>query len=142
MKSYTYDELQIGQTASVSKTIGEHDVYAYAGITGDLNPAHVNAVYAEEAFFKERVVHGMLVAGFISTVFGMYMPGPGTIFLSNNVNFLAPVRFNDTITVTCEIVEKLEKGNVKIKSEVINQNNEIVMTGESLVKIPRAKVIK
>ena len=137
--SYTYDELEIGQAASVSKTIGEYDVYSFAGITGDFNPAHVNSAYAEGTFFKTRIAHGMLVAGFVSTVLGMYLPGPGTVFISNTVNFLAPVRIGDTITAACEVIEKLDKGKVKLKSTITNQNGEVVLTGESLVSAPRKK---
>ena len=139
MKSYTYDEIEIGQSASVTKTISEYDVYAYAGITGDLNPAHINAPYAEGTFFKTRIAHGMLTASFISTVLGMYLPGPGAILISNTVNFLAPVRIGDTITAVCEVVEKLDKGKIKLKSTITNQNGEVVMTGEGLVSAPKPK---
>jgi len=137
MKFYTYDEIEIGQSASVTKTISEYDVYAFAGITGDFNPAHINAPYAEGTFFKERIAHGMLTASFVSTVLGMYLPGPGTIFVSNTANFLAPVNLGDTITTICEVAEKLEKGKVLLKTTVTNQRGEVVMTGESLVKAPR-----
>ena len=137
MKSYTYDEITLGQTASVTKTISEYDVYSFAGVTGDLNPAHIDAVHAQGTFFKTRIAHGMLTASFVSTVLGMYLPGPGSIFISNTANFLAPVRIGDTITTTCEVIEKLEKGKVKLKSTVTNQNGEVVMTGESLVAAPR-----
>jgi len=140
MSSYTYDQIQIGQSASVTKTISEHDVYTFAGITGDFNPAHVNAPYAEGTFFKGRIAHGMLTASFISTVLGMYLPGTGTIFLSNTVNFLAPVHFNDTLTTTCEVIEKLEKNRVKLKATVTNQKGEVVLTGESLVSPPKTKL--
>jgi len=137
MKSYTYNEIEIGQSASVTKTISEYDVYSFAGITGDFNPAHVNAVYSEGTFFKERIVHGMLVASFISTVLAMHLPGPGTIYISNTANFLAPVRIGDTITATCEVAEKLEKGRVKMKTTVTNQNGDVVLSGECLVSAPR-----
>jgi 3-hydroxybutyryl-CoA dehydratase len=140
MSSYTYDQIQIGQSASVTKTISEHDVYTFAGITGDFNPAHVNAPYAEGTFFKGRIAHGMLTASFISTVLGMYLPGTGTIFLSNTVNFLAPVHFNDTLTTTCEVIEKLEKNRIKLKATVTNQKGEVVLTGESLVSPPKTKL--
>jgi len=139
MKSYTYDEIEIGQSASVSKTISEHDVYAFAGITGDFNPAHVDAPYAEGTFFKERIAHGMLTASFVSTVLGMHLPGPGAIFISNSANFLAPVRFGDTITATCTVAEKLEKGRVRLETAVTNQKGETVMTGESMVSAPKKK---
>ena len=138
MKSFTYDEIKIGQSASVTKTISEFDIYTFAGLTGDFNPAHVNAPYAEGTFFKTRIAHGMLTASFISTVLGMHLPGPGSIFISNTVNFVAPVRINDTITTTCEVVEKLKKGRVRLTSTVTNQNGEVVLTGESLVSAPKA----
>ena len=139
MKFYTYDEIQIGQTASVAKTISEYDVYTYAGVTGDFNPAHIDAPYAEGTFFKGRIAHGMLTASFVSTVLGMHLPGPGAIFISNTANFLAPVHIGDTITTTCEVIEKLEKGKVRLKSTVTNHNGEVVMIGESLVSAPKAK---
>ena len=139
MKSFTYDELEIGQNASVSKTISEYDVYTFAGVTGDLNPVHVNGPYAEGTFFKKRIAHGMLTASFVSTVLGMYLPGPGSIFISNSANFLAPVYFGDTITATCTVIEKLEKGRVKLEAKVTNQNGDIVMTGENMVSVPRKK---
>jgi 3-hydroxybutyryl-CoA dehydratase len=139
MKFYTYDEIEVGQSASVTKTISVYDVYAFAGVTGDLNPAHINAPYAEGTFFKTRIAHGMLVASFISTVLAMHLPGPGTIFISNTANFLAPVRMGDTITAACEVVEKLEKGRVRLKSTITNQNGDVVVTGESLVSPPKAK---
>ena len=82
MKGYTYDELSIGQEASFTKTISETDVYLFAGITGDINPAHLNEEYAKNTFFKGRIAHGMLSAGLISAVLGFHMPGPGTIYLS------------------------------------------------------------
>lgn len=139
MQSYTYDEIEIGQSASVTKTISEYDVYAFAGITGDMNPAHVDAQYARGTFFKERIAHGMLTASFISTVLGMHLPGVGTIFISNSVNFLGPVRIGDTITTTCKVVEKLEKGRVRLESVIVNQKDETILTGESLVSPPRKK---
>ncbi|MCL2216783.1 MAG: MaoC family dehydratase [Defluviitaleaceae bacterium] len=139
MQIYTYDDIQIGQSASVTKTISEYDVYAYAGIIGDFNPVHINAPYAEGTFFKERIAHGMLTASFVSTVLGMYLPGPGAIFISNTANFLAPVRIGDTITTICTVAEKLEKGRVRLESVITNQHGETVMTGESLVSVPKSK---
>jgi 3-hydroxybutyryl-CoA dehydratase len=139
MKSFTYDELEIGQSASFAKTISEYDVYAYAGVTGDFNPAHINATYAEGTFFKERIAHGMLTASFVSTVLAMHLPGAGTVLISNSVNFLAPVHIGDTITTTCEIVEKMEKGRVRLSSTVTNQRGELILTGECLVSVPKSK---
>jgi 3-hydroxybutyryl-CoA dehydratase len=140
MNSYTHDEIFIGQKASATKTISEYDVYSYAGITGDFNPAHVNEVYASKTFFKTRIAHGMLLGGLISAVLGMKLPGTGTIFISNQLNFLAPVLIGDTVTATCEVIEKQEKGRVKIKTEVTNQNALIVANGECVVSTPREKI--
>ena len=139
MKSFTYDEIEIGQSASVTKTISEFDVYSFAGVTGDFNPAHVNAPYAETTFFKTRIAHGMLTASFISTVLGMHLPGPGTIFISFSVNFTAPVYIGDTITATVELIEKLDKGKLRFKAAITNQKGETVLTGENLVSAPKAK---
>ena len=101
----TIQELRIGDSDQVQKTISETDVYLYAGITGDLNPAHLNEEYAKNTFFKTRIAHGMLTAGLISTVLGNKLPGPGTIYLHQSVDFLAPVRFGDTITAIAEVAE-------------------------------------
>jgi len=108
-------------------------------VTGDFNPAHINAAYAEGTFFKTRIAHGMLTASFVSTVLGMHLPGTGAILISNSANFLAPVQIGDTITATCEVIEKMEKGRVKLKSSIANQKGEIVLTGESLVSAPKVK---
>ena len=91
MLGYTIDQLKVGQQASFSKTVGESDVYLFAGISGDFNPAHINQTYAEQTAFKTRIAHGMLAAGFISNVLGNQLPGPGTIYISQSLNFLAPV---------------------------------------------------
>ncbi|MCP4368392.1 MAG: MaoC family dehydratase, partial [Deltaproteobacteria bacterium] len=112
----TIDELRVGQSAQFSKTISESDVYLFAGITGDFNPAHVDEEYAGKTFFETRVAHGMLTAGFISTIIGTMLPGPGSIYVSQEVNFLAPVKIGDTITTTAEVTELLtEKKHVRLK---------------------------
>jgi len=85
------NEIQTGDRAEFSKTISESDIYLYAGITGDFNPAHVNQVYAEKTFFQSRIAHGLLSAGFISTVIATKLPGPGTIYVKQELNFKAPV---------------------------------------------------
>jgi hypothetical protein len=86
----TIEELQVGERAEFSKTISETDVYLYAGITGDLNPAHVDEEYAKKTFFKTRIAHGMLLGGLISGVLGNRLPGPGTIYLRQEMDFLGP----------------------------------------------------
>ncbi|MCL1853654.1 MAG: MaoC family dehydratase [Peptococcaceae bacterium] len=137
MKGYTVQQLEIGQTASFTKTVSETDVYLFAGVTGDINPAHVNQEYAKDTMFKGRIAHGMLSAGFISAVLGMYMPGPGTIYIAQTLKFRAPVQFGDTITATAEVLEKNEEKNrVVLKTVCTNQNGKVVLEGEATVMPP------
>ncbi len=117
MTGKTIDELKVGDSAKFSKTISESDVYLFAGITGDFNPAHVDEDYAKNTYFKRRIAHGMLTASFISTVIGTMLPGPGTIYMHQAVNFLAPVYIGDTITACAEISEIiLDKKKVRLKT--------------------------
>lgn len=137
MKGYTINDLKVGQKASTAKTITEYDIYGFAGITGDFNPAHVNEQYAKETPFKERIAHGILSVGFISACIAMKLPGPGTIYLSQNVQFTAPVKIGDTITATIEVIEiDNEKNRVKLNTTCVNQHDQIVIKGEAVVKPP------
>ena len=99
----TIQEMKIGDSASTVKTIGESDVYLFAGITGDLNPAHVNEQASSQTSFGGRIAHGILSAGFISAVLAMKLPGPGTIYLGQELKFTKPVRFGDTVTATATV---------------------------------------
>ena len=136
----TIDELKVGDQASFSKTISETDVYLYAGITGDFNPAHVDEVYAQSTAFKTRIAHGMLTAGLISNLLGTQLPGPGSIYMSQSLKFLAPVTIGDTITATVEIIEIVaEKKRVVLKTTCANQEGTIVVDGEALVSPQRKK---
>jgi 3-hydroxybutyryl-CoA dehydratase len=139
MMGKTIEELQVGDTARFSKTVSESDVYLFAGVTGDLNPAHVNEDYARNTFFETRIAHGMLSASFISTVIGTMLPGPGTIYMRQEVSFLAPVKFGDTVTAVVEVAEVIaEKKRVRLKTYCVNQDNTTVVDGEALVSPPRA----
>ena len=141
MKGKSIDELKIGDASEFTKTIGESDVYLYAGLTGDMNPAHINEVYAEKTFFKTRIAHGMLPAGFISGVLGMKLPGPGTIYVRQELNFLAPVRLGDTITARVEVIEiNVDKNRVRLKTTCANQDGKVVLDGEAEVSPPKVKV--
>ena len=138
MIGISINEMEVGQKASFSKTITETDVYLFAGISGDLNPAHINEEVAKNSMFKGRIVHGMLGASLISTVLGMYLPGPGTIYMKQDLKFLAPVRFNDTITATCEVKEMMvEKNRVVLSCTVVNQDGVEVISGEAMVMPPK-----
>lgn len=133
----TYDQLQIGDSASFSKTLSESDIYLFAGITGDLNPAHVNAVAAAEGMFKQRIAHGMLSASFISTVLAMHLPGPGTIYVAQDVQFRGPVFIGDTVTARVECIEKLDQRKwAKFKTTVTNQHGTLVVDGTATVIPP------
>ncbi|MGC5328832.1 MaoC family dehydratase [Brevibacillus sp. SYSU BS000544] len=129
-----YEDIAVGDQASFSKTVSESDIYLFAGITGDFNPMHVDQEYAKKTIFGERIAHGMLTASFISTVLGMKLPGPNTIYLSQNVRFLAPVRIGDTLTVTAEVIEKNDrKRQIRLQTKIVNQQGTIVADGEALV---------
>lgn len=131
------DKIWVGQKASFSKTITESDVCLFAGVTGDMNPVHINAVYAEQSVFHRRIAHGMLSAGLISTVLGTRLPGPGTIYLEQQLKFVAPVYIGDTITATIE-VERLDpvKRRVGLKTTCTNQDSKIVVTGMATIMPP------
>jgi len=138
MKGYTIDQLEVGQSASFAKTVSESDVYLFAGITGDVNPAHVNEPFAAETMFKGRIAHGMLTASFISTVLGMHLPGPGTIYMKQDLRFLAPVRIGDTITATCKVKEIIaDRNRVILDCKVSNQEGVDVVVGEAMVMPPK-----
>jgi 3-hydroxybutyryl-CoA dehydratase len=133
------DKLQVGDVAEFAKTVSETDIYLYAGITGDFNPAHVNEVYAKNTFFKTRIAHGMLTAGLISAIIANQLPGPGTIYLKQELNFLAPVHISDTITGRVEVIEiNVEKNRVRLKTTCSNQDGITVISGEGLVSPPKA----
>jgi len=113
-------------------------VILFAGVTGDLNPAHIDEAYAQGTFFKTRIAHGMLSAGFISAVIGTRLPGPGTIYMHQSLNFLAPVAIGDTVTAVVEVAEKIEeKGRIRLKTTCVNQKGTTILDGEALVSPPR-----
>ena len=132
------DEIKLGDMASTTKTISESDVYLFAGITGDMNPAHTDDVTASKGLFKGRVAHGILVTGLISAVLGMKLPGPGTIYLGQEVKFTKPVYFGDTITATCTVASmRTEKNIVNLDTICVNQKGETVITGSATVMPPK-----
>jgi 3-hydroxybutyryl-CoA dehydratase len=138
MKGKTIGELKVGDSASFEKTVSEADVYLFAGITGDSNPAHINALWAETGNFKKRVAHGVLTAGFISTVLGTQLPGPGTIYLGQELKFTAPVFFGDTIKAEATVSElRTEKNICKLHTVCTNQNGVVVIEGTATVMPPK-----
>lgn len=125
-----------GQKATWTKTITEADVDAFAGITGDFNPLHVDREYAARSRFGERIAHGILTAGLVSAVLGMRLPGPGGIFLSQTLKFLRPVRFGDTITAEAEVLTwRAEARILTLRTTCTNQQGETVLEGEAALLV-------
>ncbi len=139
MTGLTFEDCRSGQTATFTKTMSETDVYLFAGITGDFNPAHVDEQYASGTKFGRRIAHGILVSGLISTVIGTKLPGPGTIYVSQELRFLAPVYFGDTITATVEVIEIIvERKRLRLRTSCTNQSGVTVIDGEAIVSPRRA----
>lgn len=131
----TFQDLQIGQKASVQKTFTAADVTMFAGISLDVNPIHMSDKYAESTIFGKRIVHGILTSGLISAVLANKLPGPGTIYLGQELKFTAPVYLGDDITATVTIVELREdKKIVKLDTTCVNQDGKVVISGLATVK--------
>ena len=129
-----YEDIKIGDKASVSKTISEFDVYAFAGVTTDFNPVHINKEFAKNSMFKQRIAHGMISAGIISTTMTKAMHGGTPIYCSQELKFKAPVRIGDTITCTATIIEKIpEKHRLILSTVVTNQDGVVVTDGKAVM---------
>ena len=128
-------EFSVGQKAEMSKTVSESDVYLFAGLCGDFNALHIDAVKASESRFGGRIVHGALINAFVSAVLGMKLPGDGTIYLPQKSKFIKPVYIGDTITARVEIIA-IENNKAELRTQVINQNEIIVLDGEAKVILP------
>lgn len=131
-----FEDLSVGQEASMSKTVTEADIVAFANVSGDKNPVHLDAAYAATTMFKERIAHGMLSAAYISAVFGMQLPGPGSIYISQSLGFKAPVKIGDTVVTTVKILELMDKGRVKFET-VCSVNGKPVLSGEAVLMVPK-----
>lgn len=131
-----FEDLAVGQDASLSHTVNEADITAFADLSGDRNPVHLDAEYAASTMFKGRIAHGMLSAAFISAVFGMKLPGPGAVYISQTLNFKAPVRIGDTVVTTVKLVELFpEKKRARFET-VCTVNGKPVLAGEALLMVP------
>jgi 3-hydroxybutyryl-CoA dehydratase len=140
IKLANWDEFKVGDKATISKTVTEADVILFAAISQDFNPLHVNEAYAKTTQFGRRVAHGSLSFSMISGLLGTKLPGPGTMHVSQKLDFRKPVFIGDTLTAEAEVVEKFTKkeGKLKflrIKTNVTNQDNVVVTEGEALVII-------
>ncbi len=125
-----YDELRVGQSASFTKTVAEADLERFTELTGDLNPIHMDPAASP---FGERIVHGMLTASLLCTVYGMQLPGAGAIQLDQRLRFKAPVRVGDTVTAHVEVIELCERNRVRVRSWCVRQDDIVVVEGEALL---------
>lgn len=128
-------EYYVGQVANFSKTISETDIYTFAGISGDFNPVHINKLEAEKSIFGRQVAHGILGASFISTVIGMQLPGPGTIYMKQSLEFKAPIYIGDTVTAEVKIVD-INGNKAIMETKVTNQDGKTAIIGEAMVRLP------
>ena len=134
------DEIKIGDSAQISNTVTETVINDFAKATGDFNPIHLDQTYAEKTYFKGRIAHGVLSIGYISSVLGNLLPGPGGILLSQEAKFLAPVRVGDIITAKVQAIELTpEKNRVKFKTTCTNQKGEVVVDGTAWSLCPQKK---
>ena len=134
MSGYSIEEIYVGMKRSVSKTITESDIYIFAGITGDINPVHINEEYARNTRFGRRIAHGMLTASLCSTLVGMCIRGADAIYLGQTLKFLKPVYMGDTITATGEVTRVVpEKKIAYMHTTIINQERVLVIDGEATV---------
>ncbi len=135
-KTHYFEDLAVGQEASLSKTVMEGDIATFAELSGDRNPVHLDAGYAATTMFKERIAHGMMSAAYISAVFGMELPGPGAIYISQTLRFKAPVKIGDTVTATVKVAELIaEKKRARFET-VCSVAGKPVLAGEAVLMIP------
>ncbi len=133
---YYIDDLKPGMSESFSKTVTEADIQKFGEVSGDMNPAHFDEEWAKTTMFKGRIAHGVLSASYISTVLGMKMPGPGTIFMSLTTRFKAPVRIGDTVVATCTVREVVAEKRRVVFDCVCKVGDVTVVDGEAMVMAP------
>lgn len=135
MTSYFFEDLRVGQTASLGKTITEADILLYAAVSSDTNPVHIDAETAKQSIFGERVAHGMLSAGLISAVLGTRLPGPGTLYMRQSLRFAAPVKIGDTVRATVTVTALNAEKKRATLSTVCTVGDEVVIDGEAYVQV-------
>jgi acyl dehydratase len=141
IENRTFDEIAVGDEASLSRTLTWRDIELFAAMSGDVNPAHVDADYAKSDMFHKIIAHGMWGGALISTVLGTELPGPGTIYLSQSLQFRRPVALGDKVTVTVRAAHKdASKHRIVFDCDVVNQRDETVISGEAEVIAPTEKI--
>jgi 3-hydroxybutyryl-CoA dehydratase len=131
-----FEDLEVGQEASTSRIVSEADIVAYAALSGDYNPLHLDSEYASKTIFKERIAHGILSAGYISALFGMKLPGPGAIYVSQSLFFKGPVKIDDRVETLVRLVELIpDKKRARFEC-VCSVDGKPVLTGEAVLMVP------
>ncbi len=142
LRTLFFEDLAVGMTETLEKTVSSSDVVGFAQLTGDRNPIHLSEHFAAKTPFGRRIAHGLYTAGLISAVLGTRLPGPGAVYISQTLNFRAPVRIGDTIEVTVTVAQLLpEKFRARLDC-VCTVDGQVVLDGEALVKVPSAKALK
>jgi acyl dehydratase len=142
LENYTFDELQLEQSASYSKTLTEKELVLFAATSGDLNPVHLDADYAATTSYQQRIAHGAWTSSLISAAIAMTLPGPGSIYISQDISFRLPVTLGDTVTVNLTVTEKKTRRNmVTINTTAVNQHGKTIAKGSAVVIAPTEKVI-
>ncbi len=138
MEIARYEDIRIGQHAEYVRTVTSEDIEMFGQVSGDYNPLHFNEDWAKTTMFKGRIAHGILTATYVSTVIGMKLPGPGTIYISQSMKFRRPVRIGDKITARVEVIHKNdEKEFLTLKTVCLNQEDKVVLDGEAVVTMMR-----
>jgi 3-hydroxybutyryl-CoA dehydratase len=142
MNGLYLEDLKVGMSAMFGKTVTEADIVAYAGVSGDTNPLHLHDGFARTTRFGQRIAHGMLSGSFISAVIGTKLPGPGSIYVSQTLNFMAPVLIGETITavVTVTAIDERRR-RVTLKTQCLN-GDKVVIDGEAQILVPRREAAK
>lgn len=133
-----YEDIRVGQSAEYSKVVSDEDVRAFAQITGDFNPVHIDEEAAAKTRFGGRIAHGMLSAGLVSAAIANKLPGAGSIYLGQTLRFTAPVRIGDTITVSLSVLELMSKKRIRLATVCRNQKGETVLDGEATILVDEA----
>ena len=136
LNGFYFEDLEEGMTDVFAKTITDADIMGFAGVSGDTNPLHLNHEFASGTIFKGRIAHGMLTASLISTVIGTKLPGPGCIYVSQNLRFRAPVRTGDTVTATCMVTKLIPEKRLIELSTVCTVADKPVVEGDATILVP------
>ncbi|ALT75954.1 MULTISPECIES: MaoC/PaaZ C-terminal domain-containing protein [unclassified Roseateles] len=141
LENRPFSDIRVGDSGSLVRSVSMRDIQLFAAVSGDVNPAHVDALYANSSHFHGIIAHGMLGASLISTVLGTRFPGPGTIYLGQNLKFLKPVHIGDTLTVTVTVKARDElRHRLTLDTRCLNQHGEAVIEGEAEVMAPKEKL--